>query len=70
MKIQEYYTEAKQHGHNSLILLIEYLVFERKVLKMEDAATNLTYYLQDRFANKMNEYLSEYERMKNHEKYR
>ena len=66
MTIQEYYTEAKEHNHYSLALLIEYLVNERKVLKMEDAAEKLTYYLQDRFANKMNAYLSDYERMKHH----
>ena len=66
MNIEEYCTEAKQHGHYSLTLLIEYLVYERKVLKMEDAAEKLTYYLQDRFANKMNAYLSDYERERNH----
>ena len=60
MNIGEYYTEAKKHEHSSLVLLIDYLVNERKVLKMTDNETQLTYYLQDRFAVKMNAYLNEY----------
>ena len=62
MIVQEYYTEAKKYGHRSLVLLIEYLVNERKVLRMTDTAEKLTYYLQDRFSVKMNQYLSEYAR--------
>jgi hypothetical protein len=61
MTIEEYYLDAKRYGHQSLALLIDYLVNERKVLKLTDGEEKLTYYLQDRFAAKMNEYLREYE---------
>ncbi|WP_243299118.1 hypothetical protein [Bacillus litorisediminis] len=65
MTIQHIYLEAKEHGFKSLVLLIEYLVEERKVLKFTDPEEKLTYYLQDRFRNKMNEYLREYEVKRN-----
>jgi hypothetical protein len=60
MTIQEYYTGAKKYGYLSLVLMIDYLVNERKVLKMTDSEEKLAYYLQDRFAVKMNGYLAEY----------
>ncbi|WP_394139590.1 hypothetical protein [Cytobacillus oceanisediminis] len=47
-------------NHHSLILLIEYLTNVKKVLKMEDETEKLDFYLQDKFKNKMNEYLEEY----------
>lgn len=59
--IKELYHEAIKHNHYSLTLFIDYLVNERKVLKMTDSEERLTYYLQDRFAVKMNAYLAEYE---------
>lgn len=63
MTVQDWYDGALGH-HYGLQLLIEFLVFEKKVLKMEDPTESLTYYLQDRFSNKMNEYLREYEEKK------
>jgi hypothetical protein len=65
MTIQEYYLEAKKHNYYSLVLLIEFLTLEKKVLKGTDSEENLSYYLQDRFANKMNEYLKQYEEKRN-----
>lgn len=62
MRVQDYYEEAKEYKHYSLVLLIEYLVYERKVLQMTDQQEKLSYYLQDRFQAKMNEYLAEYEK--------
>lgn len=59
--VSDWYKEAKGQ-HYGLTLLIEFLVYEKKVLKMEDATEKLTYFLQDRFSNKMNEYLLDYER--------
>lgn len=59
-KIEDLYKQAKKFNHYSLTILIEYLVNERKVLKMTDGEEQLTYYLQDRFAVKMNGYLAEY----------
>jgi hypothetical protein len=66
MFVRDHYTEAKKYGYQSLVLLIEYLVHERKVLNMGDSEEKLSYYLQDKFQKKMNEYLMEYERMKKH----
>jgi hypothetical protein len=61
MTIQEIYDEAKQGNYYSLILLIDFLVKEKKVLELSDSEEKLTYYLQDRFHKKLNEYLAEYE---------
>lgn len=60
MTVQDWYNEAKGQ-HYSLALLIEFLVYEKKVLKMESSTEDLTYFLQDKFAKKMNEHLREYE---------
>ena len=64
MTVREYYAAALEENHESLILLIEFLMFEKKVLKASDSVDKLTYYLQDKFKNKMNDYLQEYERGK------
>jgi hypothetical protein len=63
--VKEHYEFAIKYNYYSLQLLIDYLVKERKVLKMSDDEDKLKYYLQDRFANKMNEYLKAYEVKKN-----
>jgi len=65
-KIQDLYKEAKKYNDYSLVLVIEYLVNERKVLEMTDTQEKLTYYLQDKFHKKMDEYLAEYERTRKH----
>lgn len=67
MTVREAYLEAIIGKHYSLQLVIDYLVNERKVLEMTDTQEKLTYYLQDKFHKKMNEYLIEYERKRNHE---
>jgi hypothetical protein len=62
--IRELYAEALMGKHQSLQLLIEFLVNEKKVLTMADEEEKLTFYLQDKFANKMNEHLLAYESKK------
>ena len=57
MTILELYTEAKKDGVVSVWLLIEYLVFERKVLTFEDRVNGLDYYFEFRFRHSMNQYL-------------
>lgn len=59
MSIQELYNEGKDE-FPSLKLFIDYLVFEKKVVKMTDPIEKLNYYLEERFHNKMNEYLGEH----------
>jgi hypothetical protein len=65
MTVRDCYMEAIIGKHHSLKLMIDYLVNEKKVLTMTDSEDKLTYYLQDKFAKKMNEHLAEYERVKN-----
>lgn len=59
MTILDLYLEGKDE-FPSLKLLIDFLVFEKKVVKMDDPIDKLDYYLQDKFHNKMNEYLGGY----------
>ncbi len=59
--VRELYADALEGKYYSLILLIEFLMFEKKVLELSDSTEKLTYFLQDRFHKKMNEYLAEYE---------
>lgn len=63
MKIVEYYEESRLHGHDSLTMFIDFLVYEKRAVKMEDDEEKLNYYLQDRFHNRMNEYLAEYKKV-------
>jgi hypothetical protein len=63
MTVQEIYNESSEFP--SLKLLIDYLVNEKKVLKMTDNEEKLTYFLQEKFHKKLNEYLSEYEVKRN-----
>jgi hypothetical protein len=63
--VQDSYLFAIKYNYYSLQLIIDYLVKERKVLKMSDDEDKLKYYLQDRFANKINEYLKAYEVKRN-----
>jgi hypothetical protein len=61
MTVRELYFEAIKGKHYSLQLLIEFLVNEKNVIKMTDDTRAIDYYLQERFHNKMNEYLAAYE---------
>ncbi|MGH0945156.1 hypothetical protein ACQVTS_29215 [Bacillus mycoides] len=60
MTVMDMYTEAKKDEILSPWLLIEYLVFERKAITFADSVDKLTYFFEERFRNKMNEYLVEY----------
>ncbi|PEP86123.1 hypothetical protein [Bacillus pseudomycoides] len=60
MTILDIYTEAKKDGIVSAWLLIEYLVFERKAITFADEVDKLDRFFEDRFRNKMNEYLVDY----------
>ncbi|MED1403822.1 hypothetical protein P4U07_13470 [Bacillus mycoides] len=60
MTVMDMYTEAKKDKILSSWLLIEYLVFEKKAITFADSVDKLTYFFEERFRNKMNEYLVEY----------
>jgi hypothetical protein len=61
MTVQEMYFEAKKHGYYWLYVMIDFLVHEKKVLKMEDNSDKITYYLQDKYAARMNEHLKQFD---------
>ncbi len=58
------YQEAIIHDYKALAVLIDFLVKEKKVLKMDDDCEKLNYYFQPKFKNKMNEYLYEHAKKK------
>jgi hypothetical protein len=60
MTVKEYYLEALKHKYQSLQALIEFLVYEKQVLKFTDSEDKLTYYLQDKFRIYINQYLADY----------
>lgn len=64
MTVLDMYTEAKKDGIVSTWLLIEYLVFERKAITFADNMDKFAYFFEERFRNKMNEYLVEYMRQR------
>lgn len=63
--VKEHYVDALKYKYYSLQLLIEFLVYEKQVLKFSDHEDKLTYYLQDKFSTYINRYLTEYEEKKN-----
>jgi hypothetical protein len=62
MTIKDLYADAIIGKFYSLQLMIEYLVYERKVLNLVDSQEKLEYYFQEKFHTKMNEYLCEYQK--------
>jgi hypothetical protein len=63
--IRETYAESLKEKHIGLQLLIEFLVFEKKVLTLADDSDKLLFYLQEKFTNKMNAHLVAFENKKN-----
>ena len=68
MTIKELYAEAiKEEAHNgtwSLSLLIEFLIFEKKVLNWDDDKSELDLYFKPNNAKRMNELLLDYKKEK------
>ncbi|MCM3353182.1 MULTISPECIES: hypothetical protein [Bacillus subtilis group] len=65
MTVRDWYREALRHNYYSLILLIEFLVYEKKTISLQDPEQALNFYLQERFKDKMNAYLLAYEQQIN-----
>lgn len=59
MTIREVMNEAIGGQYKSLILLIELLVIEKKVLSFGDDAKKLEFYFQDKFKDKVNGHIKE-----------
>ncbi|MDQ8092272.1 MULTISPECIES: hypothetical protein [Bacillus amyloliquefaciens group] len=68
MTIRDWYEAALRHNYYSLILLIEFLVYEKKTVRLQDSEEALNFYLQKKFKDRMNAYLLEYERQNQKEK--
>jgi hypothetical protein len=62
MTVRDLYEVAIEYNCENLILAIEFLTEEKKALKLTDTIDKFTYYFQDKFIVKMNEYLAEYEK--------
>lgn len=60
MKIKELYIEAIKNNHMALKLMIDYLVKEKKTIKLSDDAGALDLYLQPKHKDKMNKLLKDY----------
>ena len=60
MTVKEFYIEAIKNNHSALKLLIDYLVKEKKTIKLSDDAGAFDLYLQPRHQDKMNKLLKEY----------
>lgn len=64
MQLIELYAIAKKEGAVSLYALIELVVLEKKTLNFMDDVSELDFYLQPKFASRMNELLIEYKARK------
>ncbi|GGJ61824.1 hypothetical protein GCM10007111_24930 [Virgibacillus kapii] len=60
MKIRELYEESIKGDHGSLSLLIEFLVFEKRVLSFDDHISELDLYFKPNNKAKMNRLLLDY----------
>jgi hypothetical protein len=58
MTIRELYAEAIEHKQESLILLLDFLLFAKKAVKLDDDTKVIRKYYKPEFYVKMNEYLS------------
>lgn len=57
MSIGELYMESLQGGHESLILMLEYLIFEKESLQMDDDVSNLNVFFEKRYEKALNKHL-------------
>lgn len=60
MQIREWYLDAVDYNQESLLLLLDFLIYEKKVLTMDDDEEKLQFYFQDRYRNSMNAHLEKY----------
>lgn len=65
MTIRELYATAIEQREESLLLLLDFLLHEKRAIKLDDDTSVLNYYYQDRFHVKMNEYLSAHNEKRN-----
>lgn len=61
MTVRDVYKEAIIHKHNSLKMLIDFLIFNKKVLTFEDDESELKRYYSVKNRGRMNQLLQEYQ---------
>lgn len=66
--IGDHYLDAIKYKLDVLVLFIDFLVREKKVLTFDDPIDALDYYYQPKFAKKMNEYLAAYQEKRDKER--
>ena len=64
MTVRELLYEATQYNHETLIVLIEFLVLEKETVKLEDDESVLELYFKPNNADRMNKLLKEYMQQK------
>ncbi|MGD6872993.1 hypothetical protein ACQCU1_12520 [Sutcliffiella horikoshii] len=59
-QIRDWYLDAVDYNQEPLLLLLDFLIYEKKVLSFDDSEEKLHFYFQDKFRGKMNEHLTQY----------
>lgn len=62
MTLRELYTDAIAEGLDALIMLIEFLIFEKEVLTFDDDINELDLYYKPNNKARMNKLLLEYKK--------
>lgn len=62
LTLRELYTESVAEGFDALIMLIEFLIFEKEVLTFDSDISELDLYYKPNNKEKMNKFLLEYQK--------
>ncbi|KMY49544.1 hypothetical protein [Peribacillus loiseleuriae] len=65
MKIKELYSDAVKYNYHSLILMIEFLIYEKKTVNIDDDVSALDLYFKPNNHARMNHLICEYDRQIN-----
>lgn len=60
MKVRELYREAMSDDQATLVMILDFLIKERKSLSLDDDVSRFNFMLDDKYKNKLNELLIEY----------
>lgn len=66
MTVREIYQDAILGKHHSLKLMIEFLVYKKKVVSFEDDRSVLNKYFLEKHKERLNKLLADYEEERNH----
>lgn len=62
MNVKELYNEAVMNNEEILLLLLDFLLFKKSVIQMDDDISKVHHYLQPKYKNKMNQHLLQYKK--------